>query len=73
MHITMSSSGSEQLRAQVLKFELTMSCLFKIQDLTPTMGYDPDDGLPDGRMVVVGYTPRGADRHVFSMRKANER
>jgi uncharacterized DUF497 family protein len=26
-----------------------------------------------GRMVVVGYTPRGASRHVFSMRKANER
>ena len=26
-----------------------------------------------GRMVVVGYTPPGADRHVFSMRKANER
>ena len=30
-------------------------------------------GLLDGRVVVVGYTPRGADRHVFSMRKANER
>ncbi len=30
-------------------------------------------GLIAGRMVVVGYTPRGADRHVFSMRKANER
>ena len=30
-------------------------------------------GLLEGRMVVVGYTPRGADRHVFSMRKANER
>jgi uncharacterized protein len=30
-------------------------------------------GLLAGRMVVVGYTPRGADRHVFSMRKANER
>jgi uncharacterized DUF497 family protein len=30
-------------------------------------------GLLDGRMVVVGYTPRGADRHVFSMRKANAR
>lgn len=29
-------------------------------------------GLLEGRMVVVGYTPRGADRHVFSMRKANE-
>ena len=26
-----------------------------------------------GRMVVVGYAPRGADRHVFSMRKANDR
>ena len=30
-------------------------------------------GLLEGRIVVVGYTPRGADRHVFSMRKANER
>jgi hypothetical protein len=24
-------------------------------------------------MVVIGYTPRGADRHVFTMRKANDR
>ena len=30
-------------------------------------------GLLEGRLVVVGYTPRGADRHVFSMGKANER
>lgn len=30
-------------------------------------------GLLAGRIVVVGYTPRGADRHVFSMRKANAR
>ena len=30
-------------------------------------------GLLAGRVVAVGYTPRGADRHVFSMRKANER
>ena len=30
-------------------------------------------GLLAGRMVVVGYTTRGADRHIFSMRKANER
>lgn len=30
-------------------------------------------GTLAGRMVVIGYTPRGADRHVFSMRKANER
>lgn len=26
-----------------------------------------------GRLVVVGYTPRGSVRHVFSMRKANHR
>ena len=25
------------------------------------------------RLVVVGYTPRGAARHIFSMRKANAR
>ena len=30
-------------------------------------------GILEGRMVVVGYVPRGADRHVFSMRKANDR
>ena len=30
-------------------------------------------GLLSGRLVVVGYTPLGATRHVFSMRKANER
>lgn len=30
-------------------------------------------GLLAGRMIVIGYTPRGADRHIFSMRKANDR
>jgi len=30
-------------------------------------------GVLRGRIVVVGYTPRGAERHVFSMRKANDR
>ena len=30
-------------------------------------------GMLRDRMVVVGYTPRGADRHVFSMSKANDR
>ncbi len=30
-------------------------------------------GILEDRLVVVGYTPRGADRHVFSMRKANDR
>jgi len=30
-------------------------------------------GMLFGRLVVVGYTLRGATRHVFSMRKANDR
>jgi uncharacterized protein len=30
-------------------------------------------GLLEGRLVVVGYTPRGSVRHIFSMRKANDR
>ena len=30
-------------------------------------------GLLDGRLVVIGYTQRGASRHIFSMRKANDR
>lgn len=30
-------------------------------------------GRLNGRMVVVCWTPRGEDRHVFSMRKANAR
>ena len=30
-------------------------------------------GLLERRMVVLGYTPRGADRRFVSMRKANER
>jgi len=30
-------------------------------------------GMLEGRLVVIGYTPRGSARHVFSMRKANDR
>ena len=30
-------------------------------------------GMLRGRLVVVGYTPRGKSRHIFSMRKANQR
>ena len=30
-------------------------------------------GLLAGRLMVVGYTPRGSVRHIFSMRKANDR
>jgi uncharacterized DUF497 family protein len=30
-------------------------------------------GFLRGRMLIVVWTPRGDHRHVFSMRKANER
>lgn len=30
-------------------------------------------GLLAGRLVLIGYTPRGSVRHIFSMRKANDR
>ncbi len=30
-------------------------------------------GLLRGRMVVLVWTPRGAARHIISMRKANDR
>ena len=30
-------------------------------------------GVLQSRLVVIGYTPRGAVRHVFSMRKAHDR
>jgi len=30
-------------------------------------------GYLAGRLVVIGYTPRGTSRHIFSMRKANAR
>jgi uncharacterized DUF497 family protein len=30
-------------------------------------------GLLEGRLVVVGYVQRGDVRHIFSMRKANDR
>ena len=30
-------------------------------------------GFLAGRMMIVIWTPRGSDRHVFSMRKANVR
>jgi uncharacterized DUF497 family protein len=30
-------------------------------------------GLLSGRLVVIGYRARGTVRHIFSMRKANDR
>ncbi len=49
--------------------------------LTLTVADDLDYGEPrfitivwlDGRMVVVVWTPRGADRRIISLRKASDR
>lgn len=48
---------------------------FEVQDLRRDYGETRIVcfGYLEDRMVVVGYTPRGAVRHVFSMRKANDR
>ena len=48
---------------------------FEIQDVREDYGETRMlcFGMLRDRMVVIGYTPRGADRHVFSMRKANDR
>lgn len=57
-----------------------MPC-FRIYNNLMRLSYDPSKrekriicyGLLAGRMVVVGYTPRGTVRRIFSMRKANDR
>lgn len=47
---------------------------FEVEDLRQDYGETRVCfGMLRDRMVVVGYTPRGADRHVFSVRKANDR
>ncbi len=48
---------------------------FEVQDLRRDYGETRIlcFGLLDERLVVVGYVPRGAVRHIFSMRKANDR
>jgi len=48
---------------------------FEIEDLRQDYGETRVlcYGLLSGRLVVVGYTPRGTVRHIFSMRKANDR
>lgn len=48
---------------------------FEVEDIRPDYGETRIIcyGYMAGRRVVVGYTPRGTVRHIFSMRKANER
>jgi uncharacterized protein len=55
--------------------EMFEGACFEVEDLREDYGAVRMTcfGMLRNRMVVVGYTPRGADRHVFSMRKANDR
>ena len=55
-------------------FVFSGPCL-EIEDLRKNYG-EPRTvcyGFLEGRMVAVGYVSRGEGRHIFSMRKANER
>lgn len=70
---------AEALRTRYLDFEDAALVFdgptFEAEDLRKDYGEKRIlcFGMLRDRMVVVGYTPRGADRHVFSMRKANDR
>lgn len=70
-HATLESRGLDFEDAQVIFDGPT----FEVEDLRQDYGETRIIcfGMLRDRMVVVGYTPRGADRHVFSMRKANDR
>lgn len=68
---TLADRGLDFADAQIVFEGVTL----EIEDLRMDYG-EPRIlcfGLLEGRIVVVGYTPRGETRHVFSMRKANER
>ena len=68
---TLRERGSDFVDAQVVFDGVTL----EVEDTRKDYGEVRTIcfGLLVGRVVVVGYTPRGADRHVFSMRKANAR
>ena len=82
MHLDISFDPAKSLRNEIerglpfsLVLDLDWSTAWIKEDLRKDYGEQRIVcfGLLAGRMVAVGYTPRGADRHVFSMRKANER
>lgn len=68
---TLTDRGLDFLDAQLVFNGVTID----FEDLRHDYGEDRFIcyGRLEGRMVVIAWTPRGADRHVFSMRKANER
>ena len=80
MRVTYDSEKRERtLRERGLDFEdaahVFAGVTLEVEDTRKDYGEDRIIcfGWLAGRMVLIGYTPRGADRHVFSMRKANER
>ena len=68
---TLSSRGLDFKDAE----EVFSGACFEVEDVREDYGEIRMIcfGMLRDRMVVVGYTPRGADRHIFSMRKANDR
>jgi uncharacterized protein len=74
-----SAKRDRTLRERGLDFadakEVFAGATFSFEDRRSDYGEDRviTFGLLAGRLVVVGWTPRGDDQHVFSMRKANDR
>jgi uncharacterized protein len=80
MKITYHNAKRDKtLRERGLDFsdaaEVFLGPIFEIED----MRFDYGEqrilcfGLLHGRMVVVGYVERSGSRHIFTMRKANDR
>ncbi len=80
MHITCDSAKRQKtLAARGLDFkdaaEVFAGPTLEVEDRRQDYGETRIICFGDlrSRLVVVGYTPRGTARHVFSMRKANAR
>ena len=68
---TLSERGLDFLDAQRVFAGATFTFEDKRRDYSEARQISV--GFPDGRMVVIGWVERAQSRHVFSMRKANER
>ena len=80
MHLTYDPAKREQtLQERGLDFEDALEVFagltLEVDDLRKDYGERRVlcVGFLGGRMVMVGYTPRGSSRHIFSMRKCNAR
>lgn len=69
--LTLAERGLDCEKAPIVFASLTVEVEHKRKDYGEVRM--PCFGKLAGRLVVVGYTPGGADRHTFSMRKANRR